>query len=130
MLITASLTNDAEMIALAAVMGVVGHCYPVWLKFKGGKGVATGIGVVVAVNPLSRLAMIGIWLATAALTRISSAAAMGAYAAAPVVVYLHSDEAHQTAFTAAAAAIAMVSIWRHRDNIKRMLAGTEPRIGK
>lgn len=129
-LITARLTGDATLIALAAVMGVVGHCYPVWLKFKGGKGVATGIGVVVAVNPLAGLTMIGVWLATAATTRISSAAAMVAYAASPVAVYFLSAPADQSAFASAALAIAVVSIWRHRENIQRLMAGTEPRIGR
>ena len=128
--ITASLTSDPVLISLAAVFSVIGHCFPVWLRFNGGKGVATGIGVIIALHPLSGLAMIGIWLVTAALFRISSLAAICAYGLTPIVIYYLADDNARVAFATASALIAVLSISRHHGNIKRLLNGTEPRIGK
>ncbi len=129
-LITASLTHDPILISLAAVFSVIGHCFPVWLRFNGGKGVATGIGVIIALHPLSGLGMIGIWLITAALFRISSLAAICAYGLTPMVIYTLATEETKLAFAAAAAVIAVLSISRHHSNIKRLMNGTEPKIGK
>ena len=129
-LITANLTADPVLISLAAIFSVIGHCFPIWLGFNGGKGVATGIGVIIALHPLSGLAMIGIWLVTAALFRISSLAAICAYGLTPIVIYSLADDTSRMAFTTASALIAALSISRHHSNIKRLLNGTEPRIGK
>ena len=115
--------------AVAAVAVVLGHCFPVWLGFRGGKGVATGIGAVFAMQPLAGLAMGAAWLATAALGRISSLAALVSYGCCPVALYLLSDAESGAVFAAAGLAVAAVSWWRHRDNIARILGGTEPRIG-
>ena len=128
--ITASMTSDPVLISLAAVFSVIGHCFPIWLGFNGGKGVATGIGVIVALHPLSGLAMIGIWLITAALFRISSLAAICAYGLTPIVIYYLADDHSRLAFATSAALIAVLSISRHHSNIKRLLNGTEPKIGK
>ena len=129
-LITASLTADPVLISLAAVFSVIGHCFPIWLGFNGGKGVATGIGVIIALHPLSGLAMIGIWLITAALFRISSLAAICAYGLTPIVIYYLAAEDSRLAFATASALIAVLSISRHHSNIKRLLNGIEPKIGK
>ncbi len=128
--ITAMFMADPVLIAIAAGAAVIGHCYPVWLGFKGGKGVATGIGVIAALNPLVGLAIIGIWLCTAAIFRISSLAAMTAYLAAPILIFTFTEHGHQHAFTAASVVIASISIWRHRENISRLIRGLEPKIGK
>jgi len=128
--ITNQMTGSPTLVALAAVLSVVGHCFPVWLKFKGGKGVATGIGVVVAMHPLSGLVMIACWLATAAITRISSAAAIVSYMAAPLFLFLLTDETARLPLAVAALIIAILSIIRHQANISRLLAGTEPKIGR
>lgn len=128
--VTASLTSDPVLISLAALASVLGHCFPVWLKFKGGKGVATGIGVIIALHPLSGFAMIGIWLATAAITRISSAAAIMSYGLTPFVIYYCADDTSKLPFALSAGVIALLSISRHHANIQRLLNGTEPRIGK
>ena len=129
-IITSLMVALPEAVAIAAVMSVVGHCFPVWLGFRGGKGVATGIGVVLAMHPLSGVVMCAVWLATAAVGRISSLAAIIAYIAAPVSLYLLLLPPAQIPLTAAGMLIALLSIYRHKANIRRLLAGEEPRIGK
>jgi len=129
-ILTDMLTNQPFLVAIAAIFSVVGHCFPVWLRFKGGKGVATGIGVVVAMHPISGAVMILTWLATAAITRISSVAAIVSYLASPLILLLLVEKTEQVPLASAALIIAILSIMRHRANIARLLAGTEPKIGK
>ena len=129
-IITSMMLPESEAVAIAAVMSVVGHCFPVWLGFKGGKGVATGIGVVLAMHPLSGVVMCAVWLATAGVGRISSLAAIIAYISAPVSLYLMVVPPAQIPLTTAGTMIALLSIYRHKANIRRLLAGEEPRIGK
>ena len=128
--ITAQMTGQPEAVAVAAVMSVIGHCFPVWLRFRGGKGVATGIGVVLAMHPLSGVVMCGTWLATAAVGRISSLAAMVSYLAAPLSLWLLLPPPQQLPYSLAGGVIAIISISRHKANITRLLAGEEPRIGQ
>jgi len=129
-MITEMMTHQALLVAVAAIFSVIGHCFPIWLKFKGGKGVATGIGVVVAMHPLSGAVMILTWLATAAMTRISSAAAIVSYLASPIILFFLADEGEQAPLAIAALVIAVLSVARHRANIARLLAGNEPKIGR
>jgi glycerol-3-phosphate acyltransferase PlsY len=104
---------------------VLGHCFPIWLGFRGGKGAATAYGVLIAAAwPVGLLAG-AIWLAMAKLVRISSASALTSFALAPVLALLLADPA--TALLALA--IAVLIFARHHENIRRLLAGTEPRIG-
>jgi acyl phosphate:glycerol-3-phosphate acyltransferase len=112
--------------ALAAGFGaLVGHVAPVWLGFRGGKGVATGFGVLLASAwPLGLFSLL-VWLAVAAASRISSAASLSAFAAAPIVAAALGN-AHVALLALLLAAIVFL---RHRENIRRLLAGTEPRIG-
>ena len=113
--------------ALAAGFGaLIGHCFPVWLGFRGGKGVATYLGILLALHWPAMLATALIWLGAAALTRYSSLSALLATAAAPVVlVFLGQSEA------AALVTVLAVVVWiRHRANLKRLMAGEEPRIGQ
>ncbi len=128
--IIAQFTENPVIISIAAVISVIGHCYPIWLKFQGGKGVATGIGVVIILNPISGIVMIGVWLAAAACTRLSSASAMIAYITTPILIYNFAAADAKAPFTAGLAIIAVIVIWRHRSNITRILNNTEPRIGK
>ena len=123
------LTDSPNGVAIAAVAGVLGHCFPVWLGFRGGKGVATGMGVVVAMQPLAGLAMGLAWLATAALGRMSSLASLVAYGCCPVALHLLSRPGDGGAYALAGLAVAALSWWRHRGNIARILDGSEPRIG-
>ncbi|MCW3475700.1 glycerol-3-phosphate 1-O-acyltransferase PlsY [Limobrevibacterium gyesilva] len=111
---------------VAGLAAVIGHLFPVWLRFRGGKGVATGFGVLIAASPLVGLLSGAVWIATAAVTRISSASALAAFAAAPILAFaLH---AQQPVLGLALAVAAMVYL-RHRTNIERLISGTEPRIG-
>ncbi|MCR5870776.1 MULTISPECIES: glycerol-3-phosphate 1-O-acyltransferase PlsY [unclassified Sphingomonas] len=111
---------------LAAAGAFVGHCYPVWLKFKGGKGVATLMGIVLALHWPCGLVFATVWLGLLALLRISSVAGMVAAMSAPVSAAL-MDRFDLTMLLVALAAIVL---WKHRENIERLLAGTEPRIGR
>jgi glycerol-3-phosphate acyltransferase PlsY len=106
---------------------VLGHLFPVWLSFKGGKGVATGLGVLIAASPLTAGICAAIWLAMAFATRISSASSLTATIAAPVVIWLVTGDTYLLGLAVVVAAL----LWaKHHQNIRRLLAGTEPRIGK
>ena len=110
----------------AGLGAVIGHMFPVWLAFKGGKGVATGLGVVLMLAwPVGVIACL-VWLAVAAVARMSSAASRAASVAAPVAAYFLAPGP----VALAVLAIAALVIARHHENIARLLAGTEPRIGR
>ena len=116
--------EDAALIAGAAAF--LGHLYPVWLGFKGGKGVATFLGTVLALDWRLGLAACAIWLLTALLTRISSLSALVAAALSPVVA-LWLDGPRLALVLAFMAVLIFI---RHRANIARIRTGTEPKIGK
>lgn len=111
---------------VAALGAFLGHIYPVWLGFHGGKGVATFIGCLIGLNIWVALVFAVTWLAIAFITRYSSLAALVASATAPVM-FLILDHGVATVFI-----LAMVLFlwWKHRDNIKRLRAGTEGKIGQ
>ncbi|MCK5375086.1 MAG: glycerol-3-phosphate 1-O-acyltransferase PlsY [Alphaproteobacteria bacterium] len=113
-------------IALTIGLGaIVGHCFPVWLKFKGGKGVATTFGVLLAAVPYSGLAALATWLIVAVTTRYSSLSALCAYITAPIVTFFVYGS-----MPASISLAISILIWvRHKDNIKRLLNGTENKIG-
>jgi len=110
---------------LAGFAALLGHLFPVWLGFRGGKGVATGLGLLIAAAWPLGLGACAIWLATARLTKYSSAGALAAFAAAPVIAACVSWP-----LAAFALALAVPVFIRHRGNIARLLSGTEPRIGR
>ena len=114
-----------EAVSAAALAAVVGHCFPVWLKFKGGKGVATNAGVSFGLAWPIGVAYAITWLAMLAATRISSLAGMSAVVAA-VIAAAVLGFSH---FVPVLAAIALLVIWLHRANIRRLMAGEEPRVG-
>ncbi len=120
----AILGHDAAQIAGFAAF--LGHCFPVYLRFKGGKGVATFLGTLIALAWPLGLAACALWAATAAITRISSLSALVAAGLAPVAAVL-LGRPDTTAFAIALAALVFS---RHGDNIRRLRAGTEPRIGQ
>jgi glycerol-3-phosphate acyltransferase PlsY len=113
--------------ALWAGLGaVVGHLFPVWLGFKGGKGIATGLGVLlVAAWPVAVTGCI-VWLVVAVIARMSSLASLAACVAAPIAAAVLADG--KTVWLTLALAVMIVA--RHHENIRRLLAGTEPRIGQ
>ncbi|MBL6456814.1 glycerol-3-phosphate 1-O-acyltransferase PlsY [Belnapia sp. T6] len=116
-----------EQAGLAAGFGaVLGHAFPVWLGFKGGKSVATGGGVLLAAAWWLGLGAALVWLAMAFATRISSASSLTACVAAPVIALL----AGRPDLALFSAGIAVLVAIRHHANIRRLLAGTEPRIGR
>ncbi|GGB57526.1 glycerol-3-phosphate acyltransferase [Tistrella bauzanensis] len=131
-LIAGALLGPGAAIA-AAGASVLGHLFPVWLGFKGGKGVATGLGVLLALNWQIGLIACAIWLLVALVTRFSSLAALSAFAAAPVACLLLASPGLATpgpAMAGVALFVAVLVFIRHRGNIRRLLDGTEPRIGR
>ena len=115
-----------EFAAVAAVAAVVGHLFPVWLGFRGGKGVATSAGVLLAYNPPVALATIAMWLAIALLFRYSSLAALTAAVLAPLWAWLFGP---RTALPIAiVGAIALLVVLRHASNIGRLMRGAESKI--
>jgi glycerol-3-phosphate acyltransferase PlsY len=113
-------------LALAAGLGaVIGHMFPVWLAFRGGKGVATYLGVLMALSWPVAAAFGAIWIAVAALTRYSSLAGLIASAATPFLLLWRGDRPESMLF-----AVLTVLLWfRHRDNLRRLAQGTESKIG-
>lgn len=116
--------ETAALVAGAAAF--LGHCFPIWLGFKGGKGVATFLGTLIALDWRFGLAACAIWLVTALVTRISSLSALLAAAVIPVAAALLG----QTPLALAAGFMAALIFVRHRANIARLRDGTEPRIGR
>lgn len=116
-----------ETVAMyAGLAAVLGHLFPVWLRFKGGKGVATGLGVLAAASWPVGVAACAVWLLVAAAARLSSLASLCGFAAAPLVaLVLEEFSVVKLAFT-----IAVLIFVRHQGNIRRLLNGTEPRIGR
>jgi acyl phosphate:glycerol-3-phosphate acyltransferase len=111
---------------LAAIGAFFGHLFPVWLGFKGGKGVATFLGITLALYWPVGLMYAAVWLATLALSRISSLSGMLAAVSAPVVAAFLGDFNLTILFLA----FALLVLWKHRENLGRLLTGTEPRVGK
>jgi glycerol-3-phosphate acyltransferase PlsY len=113
------------METLAAFAVVVGHCFPVWLRFRGGKGVATTMGVAAGLAWPIGLIYAVVWLGLVGLTRISSLGGMSAAIVAPIAAWLLG----YPLYIPVLAGIAVLVLWLHRANIVRLRAGTEPRIG-
>lgn len=115
-----------DMAIMAGTGAFLGHLFPVWLKFEGGKGVATFLGTVLAISWPVGLVACAAWLIVALIFRFSSLAALVATASTPIAAWYLADP-QRMEFTLLLAAL----VWfRHRDNIKRLVTGDEPRIGK
>jgi glycerol-3-phosphate acyltransferase PlsY len=121
--------GDAETAALAAgVAAILGHVFPVYLGFRGGKGVATSAGVLAALAPLATAVAFGVWVATVAATRYVSLGSILAAITLPATILAREGRAAPRGVTGAALAAAVLVIVRHRANLGRLLAGTEPRF--
>ena len=131
-LLARALAGDgAALIAGAAAF--LGHLYPVWLNFKGGKGVATAAGVLFGFSPWLGVLVVLVWILMAAVLRYSSLAALSATAVAAPLYWLGANRDWWTrslSILAVCTVMAIMLTWRHRQNIQRLLAGQESRIGK
>jgi glycerol-3-phosphate acyltransferase PlsY len=119
--------RDAQ--ALAALFAVLGHMFPVWLGFRGGKGVATGFGVFLVAAPAAALAAIAVFAILFALTRFVSLASIVGAACFPLFAWATVRGDRSWFFIAVQAAVALLIILKHHQNIRRLIAGTESRIG-
>jgi glycerol-3-phosphate acyltransferase PlsY len=123
--------GSAEMFGVvAAVSAVIGHSFPPWLKFQGGKGVATSAGALFALMPLATLIGIAIWLLVFWLTRYVSLASVASAVALPLVIsiMIRVNQSQGKALFYSSLGIAAVVIWRHRSNLSRLMRGSEPRF--
>jgi len=118
--------DQPQFPAIAAIGALLGHLYPVWLRFKGGKGVATLIGIVAALSWQCALIFAAIWLTVLALSRYSSLSGMTAAVAAPVAAAALGRFDLAILFLG----FALLVLWKHRANIARLIAGSEPKVGK
>ena len=124
-IIAKSITTEPLILALTALAAFLGHLYPVFFGFKGGKGVATAIGAIIGLSPATAGLLFLTWLAVALISRYSSLAALIASAAAPVYAWWLGLPAQ---IILVFFLIAVMLFWRHRENISRLLAGTESKI--
>ncbi|WP_372524037.1 glycerol-3-phosphate 1-O-acyltransferase PlsY [Sulfuricaulis sp.] len=122
-----ALTADAVIITLCGFAAFLGHLFPVFFGFRGGKGVATALGVWFALNPWVGLALLVTWVLMALLFRYSSLAALTTSAAAPLYVAWLSPG---TPYLATMIVMSAILIFRHRSNIRNLIAGTENKIGR
>jgi glycerol-3-phosphate acyltransferase PlsY len=123
--------NSPEFFGIVAAMSsVLGHLYPPWLKFKGGKGVATSAGALLALTPVATLIGVAIWIIVFWLTRYVSLASITAAVVLPIVILVVSsqDQNKRKPLVYSSACVAAVVIWRHRSNLSRLMRGTEPRF--
>jgi acyl phosphate:glycerol-3-phosphate acyltransferase len=124
------LTNqNKSYMALAAVAAVLGHVFPVYLKFKGGKGVATGVGIFLYLATIPLLGAVAIFVAVLALSRFVSLGSIIGACSFPILYFLLSYRKDPSLWILlAAVSCSSLVVWRHRDNIKRLVAGTESRF--
>lgn len=113
-------------VALVGLAAFLGHLYPVFFGFRGGKGVATALGALLGMEPLLGAAVLATWLVVAGVSRYSSLAALAASVLAPVYAWAVSG---RLGVVGAVSAMAVLLVWRHRANVRRLLAGEEGRIG-
>jgi glycerol-3-phosphate acyltransferase PlsY len=118
--------SDDPLLLVAAGLGAfLGHLYPLYFKFAGGKGVATALGVVLAIHPLVALMQIATWLLVALVFRYSSLAALVTAAVTPLYLWFAGDE---ISFILLGVVLAALLFWRHRQNIERLISRTESKI--
>lgn len=119
--------HSEKLLYIAGLSAVLGHIYPVWIGFKGGKGVATTLGTGLALSPLLGGVMCGVWLLVVIITRLSSLSALIAFLIAPFLAHFWLHEFYLSLFCGSTAVIVF---WRHRENIVRLILNKEPKIGE
>ena len=125
--------NSAEIVGiLAGMSSVLGHLYQPWLSFKGGKGVATAGGVLLALMPIATLIGAAIWIIVFWLTRYVSLASVTAAVLLPIVILVVSwqDQNRKKPLVYSSVCVAALVVWRHRSNLSRLMRGTEPRFAR
>jgi glycerol-3-phosphate acyltransferase PlsY len=115
-----------DAVNFAAAGAMIGHLYPVWLRFKGGKGVATFLGVLAPLLPVAALVYALVWIGLLIIVRISSVAGMAAAASAPITAAVVNEQALFPMLLG----FALLVIWKHQENIRRLAKSEEPRIGR
>jgi acyl phosphate:glycerol-3-phosphate acyltransferase len=120
--------NQKLIMTTAALFAVLGHLFPVWLKFRGGKGVATSLGAFILLTPISILCMVGLFLMVAVAFRYVSLGSVAVAAAFPLLAWALHESVDPRQLLLIAAVSALV-IWKHRQNIGRLAAGTESKFG-
>ena len=123
--IVSNLNNNNFFECVAGVSAVIGHCYPIWLKFNGGKGVATGFGVILYFDLFIGIISLIMWLLVTKIFKISSLSALTVYILIPILMFINSIE---NVFLISSIIISCVCFIKHKDNIKRLLKGSEPKI--
>ncbi len=122
--------GDVRLLAaLAALCAITGHMYPVWLKFKGGKGVATGLGVFVALAPKAVLVVLAVFVVIVAITRYVSLGSIVAALLFPVSFFLLDRRQATPLVMMMISAVSLLIVWKHRQNIRRLVAGNENKFG-
>jgi glycerol-3-phosphate acyltransferase PlsY len=125
-MVARSISDDIAVVTSVGIAAIVGHIYPVWCRFRGGKGVAASAGVFAVLAPLATVIAVLVFVGTIAATRFISAGSIAGALALPVAAAVGNVSNSVEAGTLVAAAIVIV---RHRDNVSRLMAGTERRIG-
>ncbi len=131
-LIAARVTNhSASSMMLAAIVALLGHCYPIWLRFRGGKGIATGLGVFSALAPFAGLSSLAIFIIVALAWRYASLASVAAAAAMPLLVYLFWAPGHAPPLVIIFGTLFATTlvIYKHDANLRRLMEGKEPQFG-
>ena len=128
LLVSRITSGEPRWIAASAVAAILGHCFPVWLKFRGGKGVATGVGVFIALAPLQVALVLVIFAIVVAIWRYISLGSIVATAAFPVLVHFLKHAPLPIVLGAAGGALIIIA--QHHANIRRLLSGTENRVGE
>ena len=126
-LVIVQLQADALTVALVGLFALLGHIFPIYYGFKGGKGVATYYGAILGINWLVGLIALAIWLTMAALFKISSLSALVSIFLTPFILWHFSQSVE---LTGAATLMSLIVFWRHQNNIKQLIQGTEGRIDK
>jgi glycerol-3-phosphate acyltransferase PlsY len=125
-MIAVQLQMSMSIVAFTALFAFLGHVFPVYYGFRGGKGVATYYGAILAINWQTGVIALVIWLTVAALLKISSLSALVSIFSTPFILWYFSQSIE---LTAAAAVMSLIVFWRHRTNIQALLAGSEEKIG-
>ncbi len=120
-------TENAWVVAAVALAAVVGHCWPVFLRFKGGKAVATGAGTTIALAPVIGVALFAFWWAVVLVSRYTSLGAISVMVVTPVVFLLTGQPAPYVLYTLIGGSLVL---WRHRENARALVKGTERKIGQ